>query len=734
MQFINMKISFKGFLAASFLMLIVFDGEMSFAQSTAPIEMTRPNLLSPDSGWKYQGGIARQEWFDQHFDDQHWLTVNKDFLWLSTENKSWPGICVLRKKFNVPDSLRGQMAELMISQLGASAIYLDGRLVARFGKVSGDEKEERTRLVFIPQHPVQLALDSQSSHVLSVYYSNHTNPSLYRRFGVRGFQILLSAADPEARETNSSFPHDFVSLFMILGFCLFFCFVYGFYPYRLASLMSAIFLAIFSLLFIGNIISNSATDIRFFILGNDFWRISFSCQAGLYLLFLYSLYYGRMPKRSWIVLALIITAAVYGLISTDYSFGVITPMIVLFQIDTWRILILGIRKKRTGFWILAIGMLISILVVLIAVFNIFHFFPWYMTDTQAFFSIFTDLTFPLTLALQFALEFGSANRDLRRQLVQVNDLSEKNLEQEREKQQILSTQNLTLEKQVTERTSEVVAQNKEIEKQRDQVTHTLEELKATQKQLIQTEKMASLGELTAGIAHEIQNPLNFVNNFSEVNAELIDELEKEIDNGNLPQATAIAKDIKENEQKINHHGKRADSIVKGMLQHSKSSTGIKSPADLNALADEYLRLAYHGFKTKEKAFKAAIKTNFDKTIGEVNIVSQEIARVLLNLYNNAFYSVSEKMIINPNGYEPKVEVNTKKTGEMILITVKDNGNGIPEKVMEKIFQPFFTTKPTGQGTGLGLSLSYDIIKAHGGEIKAKTVEGEFAEFVVILPH
>ena len=261
---------------------------------------------------------------------------------------------------------------------------------------------------------------------------------------------------------------------------------------------------------------------------------------------------------------------------------------------------------------------------------------------------------------------------------------------------------------------------------------TLSNLKSTQAQLIQSEKMASLGELTAGIAHEIQNPLNFVNNFSEVNTELIIELNEQIEKGNLEEIKKIANDINENEQKTIHHGKRADSIVKGMLQHSRSSTGQKESTDINALADEYLRLAYHGLRAKEKNFNASIKTDFDNSIGRMNVVSQDIGRVLLNLYNNAFYAVSEKKKIMPEGFEPTVSVSTKKISDKIEISVKDNGNGIPHKVLDKIFQPFFTTKPAGQGTGLGLSLSYDIVKAHGGEIKVKTKEGEYTEFVVRL--
>ncbi len=280
------------------------------------------------------------------------------------------------------------------------------------------------------------------------------------------------------------------------------------------------------------------------------------------------------------------------------------------------------------------------------------------------------------------------------------------------------------------------------QKARKKIEKAYQELKATQAQLIQSEKMASLGELTAGIAHEIQNPLNFVNNFSEVNTELIEELEQEADKGNFDEVKTIANDIKENEQKIIHHGKRADAIVKGMLQHSRASTGKKELTDINALADEYLRLSYHGMRAKDKSFNATLQTAFDTSIGKINIVPQDIGRVLLNLFNNAFYAVTEKKKspypLKGDNYEPTVSVTTKRINSPsgvggIEIHVKDNGNGIPQKVLDKIFQPFFTTKPTGQGTGLGLSLSYDIIKAHGGEIKVETKEGEGSKFVIQLP-
>jgi len=276
-------------------------------------------------------------------------------------------------------------------------------------------------------------------------------------------------------------------------------------------------------------------------------------------------------------------------------------------------------------------------------------------------------------------------------------------------------------------------QKQEIDIQKQKVESALSELKSTQNQLIQTEKMASLGELTAGIAHEIQNPLNFVNNFSEVNKEMIAELKNEIDSGNLNEAKTLANSIDQNEEKIILHGKRADAIVKNMLQHSRSSSGKKELIDINAMCGEYLRLAYHGFRAKDKTFNAKFETDFDNHIGRINVVPQDIGRVLLNLINNAFYAVAERKEQMDGRYEPCVSIRTTKLADRIEIAVKDNGNGIPEKIKGKIFQPFFTTKPAGQGTGLGLSLAYDIVKSHGGEIKVETKQGEGSEFIVDLP-
>ena len=279
----------------------------------------------------------------------------------------------------------------------------------------------------------------------------------------------------------------------------------------------------------------------------------------------------------------------------------------------------------------------------------------------------------------------------------------------------------------------------QLEAAKQNVELALKELKSTQSQLIQSEKMASLGELTAGIAHEIQNPLNFVNNFSEVNKELLAEMKDEIGKGNVDEVKALVNNIADNEEKINYHGKRADGIVKNMLQHSRSSSGKKEPTDINSLTDEYLKLAYHGLRAKDSSFNATIKTDFDQDLGNIDIVPQDMGRVILNLITNAFYAVTEKKKQAGEGYEPVVTVSTKKldsssgNGDKVEIRVADNGSGISQKILDKIFQPFFTTKPTGQGTGLGLSLSYDIIKAHGGNLNVETKEGEWTNFFVTIP-
>ena len=326
------------------------------------------------------------------------------------------------------------------------------------------------------------------------------------------------------------------------------------------------------------------------------------------------------------------------------------------------------------------------------------------------------------ICLSWLILFFSWRLFIRFQQLQ-SQVTRQALDKEKERNELIAQQKIVLEDQVTSRTAEL--------------KQSLENLKATQSQLVQSEKMASLGELTAGIAHEIQNPLNFVNNFSEVNTELVDELKSELATGNIQSATAIADNIKDNEEKISHHGKRADAIVKSMLQHSRTSSGQIELTDINALADEYLRLTYHGLRAKDKTFNVRFETDFDHGIGKINIVQQDIGRMLLNLINNAFYAASLParggLSEADNKKIPTVWLTTKREGNKVVISVRDNGPGIPTNTLDKIFQPFFTTKPPGQGTGLGLSLSYDIVKAHGGEIKVETKEGDGTTFLVNLP-
>jgi two-component system NtrC family sensor kinase len=295
-----------------------------------------------------------------------------------------------------------------------------------------------------------------------------------------------------------------------------------------------------------------------------------------------------------------------------------------------------------------------------------------------------------------------------------------------QQQYILTQQNVLLEQRVEERTAELVFQKNELQK-------SLHDLNLAQSQLIQKEKMASLGELTAGIAHEIQNPLNFVNNFSDVTIELIGELFEELKNNDPEEAMAVADSIRESLEKISHHGKRADNIVKGMLEHSKVDTGKIEPTDINHLAAESLKLSYNAFCAKDNSFNASCETLFDENIAQIAVVPQAIKRVLVNLFGNAFYAVKEKKSRLGESYDPVVSVTTKMNNNNLLVIISDNGTGIPQKTLQKIFQPFFTTKPTGEGTGLGLSLSYDIIRAHGGELTVESVEGEGTTFTITLP-
>jgi signal transduction histidine kinase len=363
------------------------------------------------------------------------------------------------------------------------------------------------------------------------------------------------------------------------------------------------------------------------------------------------------------------------------------------------------KKLNGAQWAIVTGLLLSSVfaVIYLVVSNLSN------SDTSVFHYLLQSgfpLCFPLSLMVYVAMRFKEIIVEVQQNAQMVVKLSEESKEEAVNRQTILQ----------------------------QEVDRQTAEIRAKQTQLIQSEKMASLGELTAGIAHEIQNPLNFVNNFSEVNAELIDEMKDEMDKGHYEDAKAIADDIKGNQQKINMHGKRADGIVKGMLEHSRSGKSQKEPADLNAMADEYMRLSYHGLRSKDKSFNAELVAHFDKNLPKINVIQQDIGRVLLNLFNNAFYAVNQKAKTSGVDYKPEVTLTTYSENNHITVKVKDNGVGIPDAIKDKIMQPFFTTKPTGEGTGLGLSLTYDmVVKGHGGKIEVNSSEGEFTEFIISLP-
>jgi signal transduction histidine kinase len=444
-------------------------------------------------------------------------------------------------------------------------------------------------------------------------------------------------------------------------------------------------------------------------------------------LFLLTALYSLLDqKKGWIYWSLVLFTMIGGFIN-DWFYSVVL-MASLVQIEQVRSGFRALKLHRRGAWIITTGAICFLFFEGTFVVGVYLGLDyWYYPLGNHY--ILADLLyavgalcFPVSTTIYIALDFAFTGQRLHQKLIEVKELSKNKLEQEKEKQQILAGINETLEKQVSERTTAL--------------TKSLEDLKSTQTQLIQSEKMASLGELTAGIAHEIQNPLNFVNNFAEVSRELALELKEEVLKPDMDKQTVseIAGDIVQNQEKIHHHGQRASSIVKGMLEHSRNSTGRKAPTDLNALADEYLRLAYHGFRAKDKSFHAEFITDLDPSLPKVNVVAQDIGRVLLNLINNAFYAVSEKANKGIPDYHPEVMVKTQKKDNRIEIRVKDNADGIPEKIKDKIFQPFFTTKPSGSGTGLGLSLSYDIItKGHNGTLEVDTTEGLGSEFIVQIP-
>jgi two-component system, NtrC family, sensor kinase len=673
-----------------------------FVASDSLFNETGIITLGSRDGWRFHPGDDLN-WADPNFDDSDWIFYKPTGLTEPIPDSLWNGYGWFRFRFASDSLVYEKITHLYFFTNGAAEVYLDSKLVQKFGKFSIDIQGEKLYMPAYKTTP-SIFLQHAESHVLAVRFSYHKGQQykkiMGKHAGTFGFGIGL--ATDYYNQYGISLLSSLINIIYILGTMLFMItllhvFLFILFPVDRSNLYIAI---VGFLLFLNIITAPEIPGILFKLDVMQELLISGVIYIILLLTFLAMIPFTvnsmfNLDKRMMhkLLICLIPVFALGNFILSGPSLNII--ILIIFAstsiILTAQVLIQAWRIKHKGVWFVASAFFGSVFsgVAFLVYSSLFQNY-WNIFGKLLVYMAFSSM--PLGLTAFMASRF----RDLY----------------------------TNLELKVKERTREL--------------NQSLENLKSTQTQLIQSEKMASLGQLTAGIAHEIQNPLNFVNNFSEVNTELIDELDEEAIKGNLEEVRAIAKDIKENEQKINHHGKRADSIVKGMLQHSRSNSGHKEPTDINALADEYLRLSYHGFRAKDKSFNADYKTDFDPNLPKINVVPQDIGRVLLNLINNAFYVVNEKSKQNTEGSKPEVIVSTKLKppfgglGGHIVVRISDNGPGIPDSIKDKIFQPFFTTKPTGQGTGLGLSLAYDIVKAHGGELKVETKEGEGSEFMIQL--
>ena len=680
--------------------------------STSMFHSHQRLFLAPVDGWLFRQGNDAS-WANENIDLTGWKKFNPTELNANMEDETGRVEGWFRLKIKLDNSFKDIPLSISRDLWAATDIYVNGELFHSFGDTGNPYKAYNPIL----KYPESITLAPGKEYLIAIHFVDYETTFTQReiRLQPRNLQniVCLTGPDYVKRVTEDyKWTHIYGTLSISISFLLFFLFwllVFLNPGQRIFQLIA--WVTSFTLI---------AAVAGFF---NTFFEISYPLEKLRYLVTItfqpISTLFGllilewvltkKISKLGKIIFACVmITNPFAHLFSISIPFGIsFTAML------GYVVYLLYVHRKNIhgALWAVVAATLAPTIAAFIYI-NIHKYSLDIFYEYEKPMSSLLTLSGPLFLLIYISIRFKEILKD-------VSDEAQKVLNITEEKKEILANQNILLEQQVTERTSELKT--------------SLENLKSTQSQLIQSEKMASLGELTAGIAHEIQNPLNFVNNFSEVSAELVDEMNEEIEQGNMEDVKEIAVDIKQNLEKINHHGNRAGEIVKGMLQHSRTSSGKKEATDINSLTDEYLRLAYHGLRAKDKSFNATLKTDFDEKIGKIDIIPQDIGRVILNLITNAFYAVNEKKKQAPEDYEPTVKVSTRKKGPEIQINVEDNGMGIPSEIKDKLFQPFFTTKPTGQGTGLGLSLSYDIIKAHGGEIKVKSKEGAGTEFIIKLP-
>jgi len=674
------------------------------------------------SGWKFEAGDD-PKWAAVNFDDSKWKRIDagQDVLGFKELHKS--GIGWIRLHIRADSNLAAKQLMAWIVQYTASEVYLNGKQILRYGTISADPGKVVAYLPSTEPLPIKLV---PGDNLIAVrlayqpglpYVSNYYSP-------LPVFSLYTNNHDAAMANYRSRMHLQtmvIINLGIVGGMLVIISLIYFIYFLFDRSRKVNLYYALYGAMISVNALPNEIWGVeRFGTVSSEMW-MNFLVEIIMVpaMLFLLLTVYTLFAYTNRLVFKFLVLAGAFAVVFS-YTNGTIggwlcaTVFPVLCLVEGAYVCIWAMRRKHKDARIIMPG------IFLFTVLNVFASSLDQTTIISQVLYYAAILSFPVGMSFYLGVQNSLTNKNLRATLAEVQALSAQTLAQEAEKQQLLASQNEILEQQVSERTAEL--------------NRSLQELKSTQTQLIQSEKMASLGELTAGIAHEIQNPLNFVNNFSDVNCEMLTELQEELVKGDVAEAKAIAADIEQNEQKINHHGKRAEAIVKGMLEHSRSSTGQKEPTDINQLADEYIRLSYHGLRAKDKSFNSELVTNFDATLPKVNAIPQDIGRVLLNLFNNAFYAVSQKAKTAGADYKPEVSVSTSTGNGLVLIVVKDNGIGIPDAIKEKIMQPFFTTKPTGEGTGLGLSLTYDmVVKGHGGSIIVNSKEGEGTEFIVSLP-